>query len=179
MGGTGATPWYVTSISAFAPRSREDDYTQTQTPDFCHNFASWGGHLELPEPWLPCIYTISPFSSVASGVWPSEAMHLASRNTTGAHGTGCRQGLCPCSWVARESRMQSSSPPLPFPRQTAPTWGLQVAGRSFQLGVWELGLCVTGRWCGRWVLPSAQQPANSHTVSGAAVTAPGGLEKWE
>ena len=95
MEGTGATPWYVTSISAFAPRSREDDYTQTQTPDFCRNFANWGGHLELPEPWLPCIYTVSPFSSVALGVWPSEAMHLASRNTaSSARGYGgSRDGL--------------------------------------------------------------------------------------
>lgn len=44
---------------------------------------------------------------------------------------------------------------------------------------WELGLCITGRGCGRWVHPSAQPPANSHTISGAAGTAQGGLEKQE
>lgn len=43
----GATPWYLTSVSAFGPPSREDDITQIRTPDFRHNFVNSGGHPSL------------------------------------------------------------------------------------------------------------------------------------
>lgn len=43
----GATPWYLTSVSAFGPPSREDDVTQIRTPDFRHNFVNSGAHPSL------------------------------------------------------------------------------------------------------------------------------------
>lgn len=46
-----------------------------------------GGRFKLPEPQFPCIYTISPFSSVSWGVGPSQTMRLASHDTvSGAKG---------------------------------------------------------------------------------------------
>ena len=79
-------------------------------------------------------WTFSEVGQEGSLGWPSVVMNCCLR---------------PGFWVVRESCVCNTGQPLPFLAQMDPWWWLRGAGDGLQLGIWERGLCMTGRRFGR------------------------------